>query len=394
MDVISRLSQRWLHHIVRIILSCLNDQDQINFGAVSADWWRILNGITGISQQNWTKGSCRRLLARCDTFDHYQKLAEMIKEPFRVEPSVWEKEFVWDRDIAFVGDSLIVGVCGGVIHVWDLWSGKGHQLNTDLKIDSICACDGQRRILVDAPQEINRYYIIDIHKGTIVDQFDGGPYYKWLSPNVVVLRDVSACFVQDSRLLKFTLRWLDTKTQTQHEILIDHEHSWRLMDLKDDNLICFQSNFDNQHWVELRPLKCLQQVAHRFEFQLFSILGYSNLFIEARDLFDDNNRPDELNWIPFLDEGMSLYRIRRYGKYVLAMHVKRSKKPSPQEYSAFKVTVYGTDVSPPTQVFTHQKKHKFRFLKVDVTRFHMKIWSYSRDHKATLMLLDFLPDCK
>ena len=44
-------------------------------------------------------------------------MVDLIKEPFHFVPSIWEQEFVWDRHIEFIGDSLIVSVFGGVIYV-------------------------------------------------------------------------------------------------------------------------------------------------------------------------------------------------------------------------------------------------------------------------------------
>ena len=79
----------------------------------------------------------------------------MTKEPFRVEPSVWEKKFGWNCDIKFVGDSLIAGARGGVIHVWKVWSRKYHPLNIPLKIRYIWACDITSLIFRKRPWSIN-----------------------------------------------------------------------------------------------------------------------------------------------------------------------------------------------------------------------------------------------
>ena len=159
------------------------------------------------------------------------------------------------------------------------------------------------------------------------------------------------------------------------------------MDEKDDNLIFLMTDFGKKReWVELRPLKCLQQVAHRFELDNnFPINGsLLNCFDKARDLLDDNTQV-ELNWI-FQYKSMNLFKIGRYGKYVLTVTWKNR--------TYFKVSVHRTDVSPPTVVYTYRKEHEFDSLQVNFDQFHITIWCESWYQKRTLILLDFLPDCK
>ena len=396
MDIISRLSHSWLDHVPRIILSYLNDQDQINFGAVCPAWWRILKRECRL---DWTKDRCRRKLDSCDAFDHYQKLVQMTREPFRAEPSVWERELVWDRAVQFAGDSLIVGVDRGVIHVWNLWSRELHKLmDIPLEIGSICACDGQRRILVTARNKFNGYYIIDISQESIVDQIDAGPLpyqYYYFIPNVVVF--ACAYYVEDIsddiNVISMKLRWLDTNSETQYEIVFGRGHDLTRMDVKDDHLICLITDLSKERkWIELRPLKCLHQVAHRFELdKYFPIIGcHYSLIDKPRDLFDGNNLV-ELNWVLPSVKGMNLYKIRRYGEYVLTVTSKKSPRQEAR-FETFKVTVYRTDVSPPTELYTYQRDHEFGSLEVDFDQFHITIWCNSWNGDRTLILLDFLAD--
>ena len=103
---------------------------------------------------------------------------------------------------------------------------------------------------VREPNKFYRYYIIDIYKETIVDQFDTSVDYcnkrHCLSPNVFVFAykcKISSLFAIEKKL-KFKLRWLDTKSETHQEILFGFEHNLKRMDMKDDNLIGLIVNLD------------------------------------------------------------------------------------------------------------------------------------------------------